>query len=147
MYKNIIIILVPACLILYALLDFHVDAFKISPRHTISKWREACKVRLPQQLPHDNFRSNTILQSTSKSNDNVTTIFRVIASISFVISILGLSFQVFVLYPWHEELSYEFKTLEQAIIRLDGLLETESPSLKEEELKRLTDKYTIKPNG
>ena len=140
MYQTIIF------LILYSLLnDSLVNAFKLpSPLHAISARRR--EARLPQQIP-PNFRSCTIFQSTSTSNDNITTIFRVIASISFIISILGLSFQVFVLYPWHEELSYEFKTLEQAIIRLDGVLETASPTLKEGELKRLTDKYTIRPNG
>lgn len=132
-------------LILYSLLnDSLVNAFKLpTPLRAISARRE---VRLPTKQI-SNFRSCTVFQSTSTSNDNITTIFRVIASISFIISILGLSFQVFVLYPWHEELSYEFKTLEQAIIRLDGILETASPTLKEGELKRLTDKYTIRPNG
>lgn len=71
----------------------------------------------------------------------------IFASISFVTSLLGLSFQVFVLYPWHEELSYEFKTLEEAIIRLDRTLESPTPSLTEEQVKRPTDKYTHKPNA
>ena len=79
-------------------------------------------------------------------NDRVTVLFRILASISFVTSLLGLSFQIFVLYPWHEELSYEFKTLEEAIIRLDRTLEVTNPTMTEEQLKRLTDKYTLKPN-
>ena len=93
-------------------------------------------------------RRNTHLSAMGGSmNDRVTVLFRILASISFVTSLLGLSFQVFVLYPWHEELSYEFKTLEEAIIRLDRTLEVTNPTMTEEQLKRLTDKYTLKPNA
>ena len=45
------------------------------------------------------------------------------------------------LYPWHEELSYEFRTLEMAIIQLDKTLETLDPEVKDMVLSRMTDKY------
>jgi hypothetical protein len=60
---------------------------------------------------------------------------------------LGIGFQVFVLYPWHEELSAEFKDLEAAIIRLDKDISTVAPGVEVVELERETDKYATDPEA
>lgn len=67
--------------------------------------------------------------------------------ISFVLSVTGVCFQVFVLYPWHEELSYEFKDLEAAVIRLDKVLESVAPDGEDMQFSRLTDKYTLRQDA
>jgi len=46
-------------------------------------------------------------------------ILSILPILSFFVGCAGVSFQIFVLYPWHEELSAEFKSLEQAITKLD----------------------------
>ena len=50
--------------------------------------------------------------------------YKLLPILSIILSTAGICFQIFVLYPWHEELSFEFKDLENAIIRLDKVLET-----------------------
>mmetsp|Transcript_17523 Transcript_17523/g.24102 ORF Transcript_17523/g.24102 Transcript_17523/m.24102 type:complete len:170 (+) Transcript_17523:46-555(+) len=73
-----------------------------------------------------------------------TSLLQVLPILSIILSAAGISFQVFVLYPWHEELSAEFKELETAVIKLDKRLEVLDPELRDTfpELKRTTDKYT-----
>lgn len=66
---------------------------------------------------------------------------KVLPFLAFALSLGGVSFQVFVLYPWHEELSAEFKDLEVAIIRLDTTLKRLDPEVDTIKLQRETDKY------
>lgn len=78
----------------------------------------------------------------------LSNILKVLPLASFALSAAGVSFQIFVLYPWHEELSAEFKELEEAIVSLDTHLEKVDPDLEDFKnndriltLKRITDKY------
>lgn len=93
--------------------------------------------------------THTSLCTSSRDNDAdaYTSLMRVLPLLSFALSVTGVCFQVFVLYPWHEELSYEFKSLETAIIKLDQTLEGLDPDVKDMALQRMTDKYTLKPNA
>jgi hypothetical protein len=95
------------------------------------------------------YNSNKLhASSESNTNTNVGREFmKILPIVSFAVGITGVCFQVFVLYPWHEELSYEFKALELEIIRLDKTLERLSPDGKEMVLDRITDKYTLKPDA
>ena len=125
------------------------NSFQIySPFHHITpthKLQSSSSLSLKSERYHSRTTQLAVIGGTV--DDKITITFRLLACVSFVTSLLGLSFQIFVLYPWHEELSYEFKTLERAIIRLDRTLEVTNPTMTEEQLKRLTDKYTLKPNA
>jgi hypothetical protein len=83
---------------------------------------------------------------TDKKPETGSRFMKDLPIISFIVGIIGVSFQVFVLYPWHEELSYEFKDLEASIIRLDRTLEAQNPSVNRMTLNRITDKY-VKVNA
>jgi hypothetical protein len=48
---------------------------------------------------------------------------KLLPSINFVLATSALSFQVFVLYPWHHQLSNEFNVLNKEINQLKQLLD------------------------
>ena len=80
-----------------------------------------------------------LVSDEKKIEKLVAFIFKTLPVLSIVLSTCGILFQVFVLYPWHEELSYEFRTLESAIIKLDEKFESKNGEFST--LKRPTDKY------
>ena len=92
-------------------------------------------LKLEARMEKDEKRFETIVEL----------VYKILPILSIMLSIAGISFQVFVLYPWHEELSYEFKSLETAIISLDERIEN-SKFTDFNNLKRPTDVYakTIK---
>ena len=96
----------------------------------------------PANFQRAKFASNTRTK-LSQSNENpiVKSMLRVLPFVSFILASGGVAFQVFVLYPWHEELSAEFMQLEESIIRLDKSLEKISPIVEDIALSRETDKY------
>lgn len=65
--------------------------------------------------------------------------------LAFGSAIAGVTFQVVVLYPWHEELSYEFKELEASIIRLDRALEAVDPNGEQMKYQRPPDYRRSRP--
>lgn len=64
-----------------------------------------------------------VAQDENEFQEIVKYVYKILPVLSIILSLCGIAFQVFVLYPWHEELSYEFKQLEQAIVQLDRKIE------------------------
>jgi hypothetical protein len=70
-----------------------------------------------------NILEQRVIKDENEVQDIVKIVYKILPILSIVLSLCGIAFQVFVLYPWHEELSYEFKQLEQSIIQLDKKIE------------------------
>jgi hypothetical protein len=63
-------------------------------------------------------------------------VFQILPLFNLFLGVAGIGFQVLVLYPWHEELSAEFRDLEDAIVDLNARLGARMPPHTRE-----TDKY------
>lgn len=113
----------------------------------------------------ENSRANQILpflsrsalliskQSIENKNDSffIANFFKTLPIVSLLLAFAGIFFQVFVLYPWHEELSYELRDLERVVVHIDKVLESENRNVFETadvgevlmNLKRPTGKINI----
>lgn len=61
---------------------------------------------------------------------------------NFAIATTALGFQVFVLYPWHQELDADFKKLQQEVIQLrkSGVEERSTVEDRWKEMKSIMEK-------
>ena len=106
-------------------------------------WREwtSDPIIIQEKLEEDIIKLEARMVKDEKRYESIVEfVYKVLPIFSIFLSIAGISFQVFVLYPWHEELSYEFKSLETSIIALDDKIENKKFT-DFNKLKRPTDEY------
>ena len=90
-------------------------------------------IRIPQ-------KSSTLIKMTqSKDKSVIQMMSTFLPFFSFCLASGGIAFQVFVLYPWHEELSSEFLQLKESIVRLDNSLNKISPVVTAKEMLQTRD--------
>ena len=69
--------------------------------------RKLAKTPLPltgqAPIPRRSLVSPPLFAAINRENDALAGILKVLPLMSFFLSFLGVCFQVFVLYPWHEE--------------------------------------------
>eukprot|EP01041_Mallomonas_annulata_P009324 gene9323-19353_t len=111
---------------------------------TTSAFRLCSKMQNKQLVHRVPVPPLAMATAPTETPNALATLLKVLPVISFILSASGVAFQVFVLYPWHEELSAEFRDLENSIIRLDTTLERLNPVVQDMVLNRETDKYITK---